>query len=151
MDLSIKLALNSRLNEAKKMPADCSQIESRSPRTRARVSNHAELLPGVDGRSGIARRYRDITEAILADQGGADRCSESRIQLIRRFAAAAVLAEQAEARLAKGEQIDVGEHALLCSTLVRVAQRIGINRTPKNITPSVADYVEHVAQQEAAP
>jgi hypothetical protein len=58
------------------------------------------LLPDVDGRSAIARRYRDIVSAILVDQGGADQCSEARKQLIRRFAAASVLAEQMEAALA---------------------------------------------------
>jgi hypothetical protein len=78
---------------------------------RSRVSNGRDVLPDCDGRSTIARRYRDIAGAILTDQGGIDTCSESRKQLIRRFAAAAVLAEQMEARLARGEQIDIAEHA----------------------------------------
>jgi hypothetical protein len=72
--------------------------------------------------------------AILVDQGGADLCSESRLQLIRRFAAAAVLAEQLESRLANGEQIDIAEHATLSSTLVRLAQRIGIDRVARDVT-----------------
>jgi hypothetical protein len=55
------------------------------------------------------------------------------LQLIRRFAAAAVLAEQMEARLANGEQIDIAEHATLSSTLVRLAQRIGIDRVPRDV------------------
>ncbi len=107
---------------------------------RSRVSNGHDLLPGVDGRSLIARRYRDISNALTIDQGGSD-LSEARLQLIRRFAAAAVLAEQMEARLARGETIDIGEHALLVSTLVRVAQRIGIDRIPKNVVPTVAEYL----------
>jgi hypothetical protein len=37
--------------------------------------------------------------------------SEVRIQLIRRFAASAVLAEAIEARQASGETIDVTEHS----------------------------------------
>jgi hypothetical protein len=108
---------------------------------RSRVSNGRELLPNVDGRSLIARRYRDVVGAILADQGGEDRCSESRRQLIRRFAAAAVLAEQLEARLANGEQIDIAEHATLSSTLVRLASRIGIDRVPRDVTPSLREYL----------
>ena len=52
-----------------------------------------------------------------------------------RFAAAAVLAEQMESRLANGEQIDIQEHALLCSTLTRLAQRIGIERRARDVTP----------------
>jgi hypothetical protein len=107
----------------------------------SRVTNGKELLPNIDGRSAIARRYRDIASAILIDQGGADICSESRKQLIRRFAAAAVIAEQMESKLANGEQIDISEHALLCSTLVRVARQIGVNRIAKNITPSLSDYL----------
>ena len=82
---------------------------------RSRVSNGKDVLPDCDGRSTIARRYRDIANAILVDQG-VD-VSESRKQLIRRFAAASVLAEQLESKLANGQQIDVAEHALLCSTL----------------------------------
>jgi hypothetical protein len=122
----------------------------RKPEARSRVTNGGDVLPGVDGRSVIARRYHDIASQILVDQGGADCCSESRKQLVRRFAAAAVLAEQMEARLAKGENIDVGEHALLVSTLVRVAQRIGIERRSKNVTPTVRDYLEETAAVEAA-
>jgi len=114
---------------------------------RSRISNGRDLLPDVDGRSVIARRYRDIANAILVDQGGIDHCSESRKQLIRRFAAAAVLAEQLESRLANGEQVDIAEHATLSSTLVRLAQRIGIDRVPRDVTPSLAEYLEHAATE----
>jgi hypothetical protein len=108
---------------------------------RSRVSNGNDLLPDVDGRSVIARRYRDISTAILVDQGGADACSESRKQLVRRFAAAAVLAEQMEARLANGENIDISDHALLVSSLVRIARQIGVNRIAKDITPTLEQYL----------
>jgi hypothetical protein len=103
----------------------------------SRVSNGADVLPGVrDGRGVIARRYRDIQNAIVRDQspGGAEHLPEARLQLIRRFAAAAVLAEQMESRVANGEQIDIAEHALLASTLVRIARQIGVNRIAKDIT-----------------
>ena len=63
------------------------------------------------------------------------------MQLISRFASGAVLAEALEARLANGEEVDISEHAQLSSTLVRLAQRIGINRVAKNITPSLSDIL----------
>jgi hypothetical protein len=101
----------------------------RQKHARSRVSNGGDVLPNVDGRSLIARRYRDIQNAILADQAGADQCSETRQQLIRRFAAAAVLAEQLEAKLANGETIDASEAALamlgFVSMLVLLAALIG--------------------------
>jgi hypothetical protein len=131
--------------------SDNGQSHPRKPTARSRVSNGRDVLPNVDGRSLIARRYRDISTAILIDQGGVDQCSESRLQLIRRFAAAACLAEQMESRLANGEQIDIGEHATLSSTLVRLAAKIGIDRVPQDVTPSLAEYLaRHDADQTAA-
>jgi hypothetical protein len=123
------------------MPVESLALAPRKAEARSRISNGRDLLPGIDGRSTVARRYRDIAGAILVDQGGINHCSESRKQLIRRFAAAAVLAEQMEARLANGQEINVSEHALLCSTLVRIGQRIGIDRLPKDVSPSLADYL----------
>ena len=126
-------------------------IADRKAHGRSQVSNGRKSLPGADGRLRISRRFRDKAGAILADQGGFDQCSESRKQLIRRFSAAAVLAEEMEARLANGEQIDVSEHALLCSTLARLASRIGVERRARDITPSLAQYLDtHVASDEAS-
>jgi hypothetical protein len=127
------------------------QRKALTPRTavnRSRVSNGADILPGVDQRSAIARRYRDLCSLIVADQGGQVRMSEARLQLVRRFAAASVLAEQMEARLVSGEQIDLQEHALLCSSLVRLAQRIGINRAMKDVSPTLADIMRETEVEE---
>jgi hypothetical protein len=126
-------------------------LVARKAQARSRVSNGRDVLPGVDNRTMIARRFFDVCQAMISDAAGLDRCSEARLQLIRRFAAAAVMAEEMEARLAKGEQIDVAEHAQLSSTLVRLAARIGINRRIKPITPDLHDYLESkVAEREAA-
>jgi hypothetical protein len=116
---------------------------------RSRISNGKELLPDVDGRSIIARRYRDISGAIIADSGGIALCSESRLQLIRRFSAASVLAEQLESKLANGEQIDIAQHSLLVSSLVRLANKLGIHRVSKTITPSVESYLASKRQRDA--
>jgi hypothetical protein len=120
-------------------------IAQRQPTARSRVTNGNDLLPGIDGRSATARRYRDVLAALTSDQGGADRLSEARLQLCRRFAAAAVLAEAMESHLVSGEQIDLQEHALLASTLVRLSQRIGIDRRAKDITPGLKDYLTRKA------
>jgi hypothetical protein len=107
----------------------------------SRVSNGRDVLPNVDGRLLIARRYRDITSAIMVDQGGADQCSECRKQLIRSFAAAAALAEHLEEQLARGEAIDIQQHASLCSTMVSVARHLGVDQVlRRNVT--LAQYLE---------
>lgn len=113
----------------------------RSATNRARISNNGDLLPGVDGRSGAARRYRDIVAQIVIDQVGVDLIAEARLQLIRRFSACAVLAGTMEAALANGESIDITQHAQLASSMVRVASRIGINRRAREIVPTLAQYL----------
>jgi hypothetical protein len=100
---------------------------------RSRVKNNGDILPDVDGRTFIARRYREIARAILIDVGGEECCTEVRWQLIRRFAAAAVISEQIEVRLAKGEAVNLAEHAVLSSVLVRLASRIGLNRVARYV------------------
>jgi hypothetical protein len=136
---------------AQRKPIGSKPVRGRKVYGRSRISNGHDVLPDVDGRSVIARRYRDIANAIFVDQsGGADQCSGARKQLIRRFAAA-VLAEQMESRLANGEQINIQEHATLSSTLVRLAQRIGIDRVARDVTPSLDEYLRQNYPSEPQP
>src|SRR5262245_24769834 len=123
------------------------QIEPRAPALRARITNHKDLLPGLDGRTSAARRFRDLVSSYIADMGGIDRCSEIKLGLLRRLAAATMQAELLEARMVHGEQIDVGRPCTLGSTTGRIASRLGVERRAKNDTPSVKDYLE---QAEAA-
>jgi hypothetical protein len=127
------------MGKAKKTE-DRNRLVVRKTKARARVSNNAALLPGVDGRSIAARRFHDISVAIITDQGGIDRLSEARLQLSRRFAACAAMAEQIEARYARGETIDIAEHATLASTMVRIANKIGMGRAQK-VVPSLQEYL----------
>jgi hypothetical protein len=59
-----------------------------------------------------------------------------------------LLAEQLEAALANGQEINVERHALLCSTLTRLAQRIGIDRRTRNVTPALRDYLDAYSENE---
>jgi len=121
----------------------CGRVNRPSLRQRSRLTNNAGLLGGeADGRTAVARRFRDLVSQIVSDQGGADRLAEARLQLIRRFSAAAVIAETMEARLANGEEININEHATLCSVLVRLSTRIGINRTAREVVPTLAEYLK---------
>src|SRR5262249_24050054 len=130
----------------KGIPAGSPRLVPRKASARSRVSNGAAILPDVAGGSTVDRRYpvirRQSSSDTSADMGGRSHCAEARLKRIRRFAAAAVLAEQMEARLANGHPIDITDHALLSSTLVRLAQRIGIDRRSRNTTPSLSEYLE---------
>ena len=117
---------------------------------RSRLSNGSKVLTGIDGRSLVARRYRDLIDLVVSDQGGLDRMSEARMQLARRFAALSVQAEMLEARLANGEIIDLTEYSQLTSTLVRVVSRLGIDRRARDVTPSLRTYLDHGDHEEPA-
>lgn len=123
----------------------------RKAQARSRVTNGHELLPGVDGRSLQARRYQDLVANLVSDAGGIEVIAEARLQLIRRFSALAVLAENLEAKIAMGEDINLAEHCVISSTLVRLASRLGINRNSKNVTPVLRDYLEAKAAPSTAP
>jgi hypothetical protein len=107
----------------------------RSPQ-RSRISNGTALLPGIDGRSAAARRYKDLVHAFVSDAGGADVCSEVKLGLIRRLASVTVQSEMLEAKMASGIDIDVGTLCTLASTVVRLSQRLGLNRVARDVTPA---------------
>jgi hypothetical protein len=109
------------------------QIEPRPPELRSRITNHRELLPGVNGRSAPARRFRDLVSSYIVDMGGLEYVSEIKLGLIRRLAAATVQAEIIEARMVNGEKIDVGTLCTLASTTVRIASRLGLERVAKPV------------------
>lgn len=117
------------------------------PKLRSRVGNGRDLLPNIDGRSAPARRAKEIQWSIFSDLGGAERLSETRVQLIRRFAITVVAAEAIEAQLLEGGSIDIEQHAKLASTLVKLSQRIGLGRHAKTV-PDLQDYLRSKQHQQ---
>src|SRR5471032_2251611 len=84
------------------------RMNAKSKLATSRVTNGSKLLlPGVDGRSEIARRARDIFDAICLDLGGHDQLSEGQTQLVRRAAMISIKCEEMESHGAQGEQIDL--------------------------------------------
>ena len=110
----------------------------RAPRRRA--AQHAEVAD-IRGYFAASRRYGEIVAALVNDQGGADHLSEARLQLVRRFAAYALLAEQMEAALMCGDKISVSEYTLVCNMQVRIADSIGLDRISQRGVPTLADYL----------
>lgn len=118
----------------------------RVPRVRSAVTNGKRLHVAKPGDGAWARRFRDVLEQIIADLSGPDGLSEGQRQLARRAATIAIQCERLEGEAAAGNGIDIGEYSLLTSTLVRVVSRLGINRVARDVTPSLAAYL----QQQAA-
>lgn len=119
----------------------------RSANARSRVTNGTDFLAGIDGRSAVARRYRDIFGALISDAGGIDRMSEVRKSLCRTYASTALMLEQLDAKLVNGGAVDVSEYAQLSSTLVRLAARIGLGRHAKTV-PDLQTYLRTRQQEQ---
>src|SRR6478736_3645297 len=129
------------LRDRPSIEASSSSLCELPSRARSAVTNHKDMLPGLDGRTATARRFRDLVNAFVADMGGLERCSEVRLGLVRRLAATTVQAEMLEARMVNGGAIDIATLCTLASTTVRLSQRLGLERRARNVTPSVGEYL----------
>jgi hypothetical protein len=98
----------------------------------------------LDGRTRARKQFDAIARGIASDLGGESELSTVQKHLVEAFAGAAIHVHDKNARLLLGEEVDIVEHCQAISTLVRVAQRIGLRRVVRDITPTVADYVASI-------
>src|SRR5262245_53025733 len=101
---------------------------------RSQATNNVDQLPNTRLTSSAARRFRDLMGAFLVDMGGVEQCSEIKLNLLRRLASVIVQSERIEARMINGGEVDIGLLCQLASTSVRLAQRVGIERVPRDVS-----------------
>lgn len=106
------------------------------------------FVEGLDGRSALARRYRDLVATFTSDMGGDP--SEAEKQLIRRAASLSVWCEAVEVRLANGEEVDIGTLTTAANSLRRILQDIGLDRRQRDVTPTITEYMSARAEEKAA-
>ena len=132
------------------MPVDSHRLAVRKPEARSRITN-GSILPVVDGRSTWARRLKDLIALHTADLGGVEAISAAEASILRRAATLTVELERLElvfalAGEATPEQIDI--YSRVSNTLRRHLESVGLKRVPRNVTPSVADYVDHINEAD---
>jgi hypothetical protein len=110
------------------------------PEGRSRIGTGKELLPNVDHRSQTMRRYREVYGQIVEDMGGDP--SEAQSIIAKRATTLAVWCEQAEADMANGKPIDIGEFTTATNALRRLLADIGLQRRAKNVTPTIDQYLQ---------
>jgi hypothetical protein len=115
------------------------------PQFRTKKGTGAVVLTGVDGRSLMARRFREISAAMAADIGGD--LTEAQRHLVARAATLICWCEEREAELARGEEFDAAQYSAVTNTLRRLLSDLGIERRPRDVTPSLADYLARRAEQ----
>jgi hypothetical protein len=124
-------------------PEDSSAAVPRPLTVRSATTNDPLLLRGVDGRSVVARRYRDVAIALADDLGGQDRLSEPSKILIRQAAAMTVQVEGLQSKIVSGEDVDLEQLTRLSNVLGRTLQRLGLKKPRAKPTgPLAAHFAE---------
>jgi hypothetical protein len=103
---------------------------------------------GLDRRTNAARTFDRLVAEITSDLGGDNQLSAIQRSLVQAYAGSVVLLANLNARILLGEVVDVAEHAHVVSSMVRLAARLGIRRRPRDVTPTVDEYL--ASKQEAA-
>jgi hypothetical protein len=123
-----------------KSAADSAVLDGPKPQAKSRISNgSAVFLEGVDGRSVLARRYRDIFASLVSDMGHDP--SEAQNLIARRASTLAVWCELAEAGMAKGDDLDIAEFTTATNALRRLLADIGLERRARDISPTLSDIL----------
>ena len=115
---------------------------------RARITNGADLLPTVDGRSIWARIMRDTMGDMFSHLGGEDNMTAPSRMLSRRvgaFEAELIHLEDKFARArAEGrepEHADLDLYSRMSSAQRRMFEALGLERRQRDITPSLDAYI----------
>lgn len=87
---------------------------------RSAVSNGSRLLSGVDGRSALARRFRDLVKEYTSELGGEDIMTAPMTAMVRQAAAVTVETERMQAAIVRGEDVDAEQLVRLTNTLTRL-------------------------------
>ena len=83
---------------------------------RSRITNGSKLLSGIDGRTRLARRLRDIQDELLSELGRAP--TQEDMILAREIAALTVRSEGLQAAIVKGEEVNM-QQAIAASNQLR--------------------------------
>src|SRR3974390_744786 len=127
--------------------ADRAPVERRPSKQRSKVTNGKRYFVEADERGPWARRWRDVLAGIINDLGGADLLSEGQKQLARRCATIAIECEKMEGEAAQGRDIDLFTYGTLTDRLGRALQRLGLKRVPRDVGPTLADYLQQQASE----
>jgi hypothetical protein len=116
--------------------------KARPLKVRSAVTNGRRLHVIPPGDTRWSRRFADVLNEVISDLGGADRLSEGQRQLARRCATISVVCEKLEGVVAGGGEVDLILYGVLTDRLGRAFDRLGLKRVPKNITPTLSEYLK---------
>jgi hypothetical protein len=115
------------------------------PQFSTRKGTGAVMLAGIDGRSLMARRFREIVTSIESDLGG--ELTEAQRHLVARAATLAIWCEQRESDLGEGKDFDAGQYSTVANAMRRLLSDLGLERRCRDVTPTLDQYLAGKAAQ----
>ena len=132
------------------------RLEPSLASTRSAVTNGSMIFADIDHRSAWMRRLRDLITAHTNDLGGHDLLSEAERVLVRRASMLCLQLELMEHRWATEREGQAGLKSLQLyqqstNTLRRTLEALGLQRRPRDVTPSLATYLsdKHAEAEDA--
>lgn len=107
-------------------------------------------LPGVDGRTVTARRFKELYQQIIEDAGGDQFVTENVRQLARRAAFLSQIAEAMERDYITGGDVSIEKYMDLSKVLARMIAALGTDRKQRRVdaAPSLNHYLEGKSVRE---
>jgi hypothetical protein len=93
-----------------------------------------DFVEQMDGRSLLGREVRSRMDALVSDPGGEGSLSFQENSLVTRAIWLDLLLSNEEARIAKGEGVDIEAHVKLCGSLLSIFRALGLKRVARNAT-----------------
>jgi hypothetical protein len=93
------------------------------------------ILPNrdnLDGRTHAAKAFEKLYAAISSDLGNDLTAVEQ--ALVEGFCGAFIVLQALNTKLALGEAVDLTQHASVCSSMVRIAAKIGLSRRSRIVS-----------------
>jgi hypothetical protein len=117
----------------------------RQPKTKLAPITRASL----DGRSLSARQFDAIVSAIRSDCGASDTLSAVQLAMMEAFAGLTVQLDTLNADVLLGKPVDRAAYCGLVTAMVRVGSRLGVKRKSRDVTTSLAAYLDNPERPEA--
>ena len=99
-------------------------------------------LNDLDRRTKAAQRAFDMHDRLVAERGGADGMSVLRYSMTRSVAVLCAMIEDQQTRWLRGEPVEATAIATLLNARRREAEIVGVDPEPKDVTPSLASYLQ---------
>ncbi|BCH01251.1 hypothetical protein MesoLj131b_32500 [Mesorhizobium sp. 131-2-5] len=134
------------------MLADTDPIDTESQAAApAKGGGKARLVTfdDLDKRTKAAQQAIEFRDLLISERGGDD-LGALRMAIIEDVACVSAMIRDAQVRWLKGEQISLTELATLLNCRRRDAELIGLDPTPRDITPDIATFMATRAAEKAS-